>query len=98
MLRSLLIATSSLAFAACTALSNEPVTFQFEEPRVTCTQALRASGMALRKLGYTVEDVVPAIEGEPGRVTAVRQTGWTAADPRAGERLRSTDSAKGSLH
>ena len=71
-------------------MTNEPAEVRLQEPRATCAQALRASRDALRKLGYTIEEVVPERGGEPGRVVALRHAGWSAADPRAGSAYRVT--------
>lgn len=74
----------------CAAVSNEPARLTLEEPRVTCAQALRASRDALRRLGYTIEEVVPESGDAPGRVVAVRHAGWTAADPSGAGSHRAT--------
>lgn len=75
---------------ACTAMTNEPARTELFEARATCSQALRASRDALRKLGYTVEAVTPERDGSPARVVGVRNTGWSSADPTAGERYGAT--------
>jgi hypothetical protein len=79
-----------LGLAGCAAMTNEPATVNLQEPRLTCAQALRASRDALRKLGYTIEDVTPERGGEPGRVVAVRHAGWGAADPDSAGTWRAT--------
>jgi len=58
------------------------------EPYATCAQALRGTRDGLRSLGFTIEDVEPAHGKEPGRVAAVRHSGWSAASPEEGEAIR----------
>ncbi len=79
-----------LGVQACATMTNEPARIEVFEARATCSQALRASRDAMRKLGYTVEAITPAREGAPARVVGVRNTGWSAADPTAGQRYEAT--------
>lgn len=62
-------------------------TVRVREANVTCAQGLHAAREAIRSLGYSIEAVESAHDGQPGSVTAVRRTGWSARNPEAGDDL-----------
>lgn len=62
-------------------------TVRVREANVTCAQGLRAAREAIRSLGYSIESVESPHDGQLGRVTAVRRTGWSARNPEAGSDL-----------
>jgi hypothetical protein len=59
---------------------------QVSEPMLPCSGATHAAVDAVRRMGYTVTDVKRATPEAPGMVTGVRELGYSAADPVAGEK------------
>lgn len=73
----------ALSLTGCTALSNEPARVQLVEPESSCSEALAASVTGLQRLGYTIVAVERARPDQPGKVTATRAKGYSAASPEA---------------